>query len=97
MYKKLAVVLVLAMVFSVAASAQITDVYWTTYYSNIGTKIRPSTSSTLVFRVLRSIPLLVCSQVRAICAPTSMCSTRARKWRNAARARSRLMAFWVFR
>ena len=36
MFKKLAVVLVLAMVFSVAASAQITDVYWTNYYSNIG-------------------------------------------------------------
>jgi hypothetical protein len=36
MFKKLAVVLVLAMVFSVAASAQLTDVYWTTYFSNNG-------------------------------------------------------------
>ena len=29
MFKKIALVLVLGMVFSVAASAQITDVYWT--------------------------------------------------------------------
>ena len=36
MFKKLVLVLVLGIVFSVAASAQITDVYWTTYFSNNG-------------------------------------------------------------